>query len=315
MDQDIQSMHSDQSKMVAIYQDLPDIQSLLTGQLGDSSMRMYRRDCAAYRKFAEAQGLDSLSADTLVKWRDELSLSTSMSPNTINRMLSAVKRVIKEAASKKLLSESVFLQFDHVNGVKVKALKDRLKRNTRTRIEPVSMRTLCETPDPSTLIGIRDRALLAAMASSGGRASEIASLTLDQIVREKDGYKIQVCGKTDIEYRDAHLSVEAYELIQKWLEVQPLPCEYIFTSFAGRGNRANNTHISETGIWKVVQKYAAKCNFKHVKPHDFRRFVGTNLAKEDIRKAQKALGHKSIETTARHYVLDTLEVGLTDNLY
>ncbi len=30
---------------------------------------------------------------------------------------------------------------------------------------------------------------------------------------------------------------------------------------------------------------------------------------------QKALGHKSIEVTARHYVLDELEIGLTDNLY
>ncbi len=43
--------------------------------------------------------------------------------------------------------------------------------------------------------------------------------------------------------------------------------------------------------------------------------MGTQLAKQDIRKAQKALGHKNIETTARHYVLDELEVGLTDDLY
>ena len=52
-----------------------------------------------------------------------------------------------------------------------------------------------------------------------------------------------------------------------------------------------------------------------MKPHDFRRFVGTELAKRDIRQAQKALGHKRIETTARHYVLDELAGGLTDGLY
>ena len=61
--------------------------------------------------------------------------------------------------------------------------------------------------------------------------------------------------------------------------------------------------ISEVTVWNIV------------KPHDFRRFVGTQLAAKDIRKAQKALGHKSIEVTARHYVLDELEVGLTDHLY
>jgi hypothetical protein len=43
--------------------------------------------------------------------------------------------------------------------------------------------------------------------------------------------------------------------------------------------------------------------------------VGTQLAKRDIRKAQKALGHKRIDTTAQHYVLDELEAGLTDELY
>jgi hypothetical protein len=43
--------------------------------------------------------------------------------------------------------------------------------------------------------------------------------------------------------------------------------------------------------------------------------VGTQRAKRDSRKAQKALGHKRIDTTAQHYVLDELEEGLTDNLY
>jgi hypothetical protein len=45
-----------------------------------------------------------------------------------------------------------------------------------------------------------------------------------------------------------------------------------------------------------------------------RRFVGTQLAKRAIRKAQKALGHTRIDTTALHYVLDELEDGLTDDL-
>jgi len=52
-----------------------------------------------------------------------------------------------------------------------------------------------------------------------------------------------------------------------------------------------------------------------VKPHDFQRCVGTELAKRDIRQAQKALGHKRLETTAQHSVLDELQVGLTDGLY
>lgn len=296
---------------------LPDIKELLASQLSESSIAMYRRDIAAYQRYAQEHGLDTLNAQTLVSWRNELALNSSMSPNTINRMLAAVKRIIKEAAVNHLVNEANALQFKSVDGVKTKALKTRLKLHSRTRISATDMRRLCESPDTSTLAGVRDRALLAAMASSGGRVSEIATLTREQIVKQDNGYVIRVCGKTDTEYRDAHLSIEAYQLINQWLEARPIDSPYIFTSFAGRGNRLQETPMSETGIWKVVQKYADKCNISHIKPHDFRRFVGTQIVAKtgNIRKAQKALGHKSIEVTARNYVLDTLEVGLTDNLY
>lgn len=68
-------------------------------------------------------------------------------------------------------------------------------------------------------------------------------------------------------------------------------------------------------VWCTVQGYADQVGLSHIKPHDVRRFVGTQLVKRDIRKAQKALGHKHIDTTARQYVLDELDVGLTDDLH
>ncbi len=75
--------------------------------------------------------------------------------------------------------------------------------------------------------------------------------------------------------------------------------------------------MSPTSIWRTVQEYATLIGLAHIKPHDLRRFLGTQIVATtgDIRKAQKALGHKSIETTARHYVLDQLEAGLSDGLY
>lgn len=291
------------------------IEGLLAGQLAASSIAMYRRDVAAYNDYAVRTGQNALDAQTLAAWRDELALQSELSPNTINRMLSAVKRVVKQAASKDMVAESVATKFERLPGVKVKALKSRLKRTARTRIEPVDMRRLCETPDRTTLIGKRDAALLTTLATSGLRASELATLTLSQIKRRGRGYIVEVCGKTDTEYRDAHLSPEAHNLILEWLEARPVESQVIFSAFAGRGARATTEAISESGVWLVVAKYAKQCGLEHIKPHDFRRFVGTQLASKDIRKAQLALGHKSIEVTARHYVLDTLEVGATDNLF
>ena len=73
--------------------------------------------------------------------------------------------------------------------------------------------------------------------------------------------------------------------------------------------------MDPSAVWRVVRAYTEVAGLVGVKPHNFRRFVGTQLAAGDIRKAQKALGHKRIDTTARHYVLDELEPGLTDDLY
>jgi integrase/recombinase XerD len=289
--------------------------SILAGQLAASSIAMYERDFRAYLNFAGTPDA-ALDAATLARWRTALANDTSMSPNTINRMLSAVKRLMKEAAAQGYTSHEVAASFEQVKGVKVAALKTRTKTTARTRIAPDAMRTLTDAPDTRTLVGLRDAALLHTLASSGLRVSELANLTQVQIVKSGNGYLLQVRGKNDAEYRDAHLSPTAYNAIQNWLEARPVVSAYVFTSFAGRGDsRATHEPMTEVAVWQTIKRYAEDCGLDNVKPHDLRRFVGTQLAKVDIRKAQKALGHKRIDTTARHYVLDELEVGLTDHLY
>lgn len=291
------------------------IEQMLAGQLAASSIAMYTRDVRDYHTFCRQTGHDPLNPQTLAFWRDALVASGNKSPNTINRMLSAVKRVIKEASIRNRIDPSLRVQFQDIPGVKLKAMKEKLKKNARTRISKEDMRRLCSAPSSTTLIGKRDRALLATLASSGLRASELATLTKGQIFKQEKGYILKVCGKTDIEYRDANISVEAKMLIDEWLEARPVESDYIFTSFTTRAALPTDKPISEAGVWQLVQKYSNLLKIEHIKPHDFRRFVGTQLAETDIRKAQKALGHKSIEVTARHYVLDELEAGQTDNLY
>lgn len=288
--------------------------SILAGQLAPSSINMYERDFKAYLVFAGSFE-NATRPETLARWRTALAQQTQKSPNTINRMISAVKRLIQEAAVQGYLSHEIAHIFGQISGVKTVALKDRIKKNARVKIEPTEMREICDNPDDLSLLGIRDTALLATLASSGLRVTEAAALKLDQIRRKGQGYILMVRGKNDVEFREAPLSKEAYQYIQDWLLVRPVTTEYIFTAFDGRGERATTRPLSSVAIWNIVRHYTNQIGLDDVKPHDFRRFVGTQLARKDIRQAQKALGHKRIETTARHYVLDELEVGLTDNLY
>lgn len=287
---------------------------ILAGQLAPSSITMYKRDFAAYLDFAGSfpQAID---ATTLARWRTHLAQETTKSPNTINRMLSAVKRLIREAAAQGYITYELAQSFEHVSGVKIVAMKNRVKSNARVRIEPTDMRTVCDLPEIQTLLGLRDTALLAVLASGALRVSELAGLTIAQIKPKGGSFIVLVQGKNDVEQREAPLSREAHAHIQRWLQARPITSPHIFTAFDGRGERCTGRPLSSVAVWQVVRKYATMAGLDDVKPHDFRRFVGTQLARKDIRQAQKALGHKRIETTARHYVLDELEAGLTDNLY
>lgn len=290
---------------------------ILTGRLRETSLAMYRRDFAAYCAWAGDQHLHPLEVATFHRWIAALAMQTTHSPNTINRMLSAVRRLMLEAAKQGYLSYEQAKAFERAEGVKVSALKERLKPHARTRIDSEDMRRLCETPDARTLKGLRDRALLLTLASSGIRVAEAATLTASQIIRRGNGYLLSVRGKNDADYRDAPLSPEAYQAIGRWLDARSFLSQWLFPSFDGRGQRLpiSDRPMTPQAVWDTVQDYAKACNLAHIKPHDFRRFVGTRLAKQNIRQAQMALGHKRIDTTARHYDLNELEPGLTDNLF
>lgn len=289
---------------------------LLAGQLTASSIAMYRRDWAAYAAWCAGADQSPFIATSLARWRTHLAEGTTLAPATINRMLSACKRLVTEGSRQGFLPAELAAAFAEVQGVKARALKGRQRSGTRTRIEPAEMRRLCDAPDATTLRGQRDRAMLATLASSGVRIAELVGLQVQDLHSRKGGYLVTVLGKTDTVPREAPLTGEAYHLIQVWLQARPVISTYLFTAFGGRGTkRVLATPITTTGAWQTVQGYADACGLTHITPHSFRRFLGTQLAAKDIRKAQRALGHKSIETTARHYVLDELEMGISEGLY
>ena len=195
--------------------------SILAGSLAASSMATYAKDFRAYLQYAGSAGR-ALDAETLAQWRAHLATNTTLSPNTINRMIAAVKRLVKEAAAQGYCSRELSLAFQDVAGVKVKALKARQKAHARTLITPEDMRRICTAPNANTLPGRMHRALLATLASSGCRISEVVSLTPAQIhfgqdESSREGFYIEVMGKNQTEPRRAPISPEAHRLIEQWL--------------------------------------------------------------------------------------------------
>ncbi len=294
--------------------------SVLTHSIGSSTQREYRRRVDQYLMYCEQHRLAPEDPGSLALWRDHLVIGTTQSPRTIRGKLAAVRRLMAEAANRQVVTFETAQRFHAVEGVKVKALRHRLRQHNKTYLAPEQVRALCTAPSEDTLVGIRDRALLAALASSGCRESELAELLVENLVMRDGGYFCRVLGKTDDEPREAHLSSEAYWMIQTWLFVRKthkVSSPYVFTAFDGRGDgRIADRAITGKDVWKLVCKYARKVGLAHVKPHDLRRFMITQLAKRrDIFAANLAAGHSKLETT-REYILDRrLEPGATDDLY
>ncbi len=129
---------------------------------------------------------------------------------------------------------------------------------------------------------------------------------------------VAIAGKNKVEPEPRALGKAARAAIADWLiarRAAGIESPYIFTGFGGRGDRDPSTQpIHRVNAWEMVQRYAKRVGLEHIKPHDFRRFLGTQLAKKDIRLAQKQLGHADISTTARAYVLDGVALCVTDDL-
>lgn len=290
--------------------------SILAGMLSPSSLTRYRQYFGSYVDFAGSMDRATMP-ETLAAWRQYLVEETEYKPSYINTQIYAVKRVMQEAGEFGYISREDALAFAAVKGVKPKALKNRGKpgKRGRTRITPDAMRALVEAPDVSTLVGLRDRAMLLTLATAGLRVGEMCHLKRGDIEARDGGYVVLVMGKNATEPEEAPIAIEAVDAIDAWLGARTVESEFVFTSFVGRSGIERDRPISSPGAWMVVQKYAGIVGLSNVKPHDFRRFVGTQLAASDIRSAQKALRHKDIRTTATHYVLDDLKVGLTDGLF
>jgi len=287
--------------------------SIVESVVSAASAAIYRRDFAAFEAFAGAE--DVTNPAQFAAWREHLIKQTTLAHATVQRMLTSVRMVMREAAARALISKAAYADFQFVRSAQARTMKGRERPFNKTRLTSEDVRRLCDARDASTLLGLRDRALLLTLASSGARISEVVTLAVDHVLANGQGRGILVNGKTDVEWRRAPLSAEAGEAIAAWLAARPVQSPCVFNAFDGSGARVAVRHISRTAAWQSVQKYAGQLGLDHVKPHDFRRFVATSLVRRNPRQAQLALGHKSLQTTYKHYVLDELEDGVVDNLF
>ncbi len=143
---------------------------------------------------------------------------------------------------------------------------------------------LLETPDPASKTGLRDRAILEVLFSTGLRVSELAGLTRGQINLETREFAVRGKGG---KVRVVFLSPTAADWLGKYLKTLSEDIDKIFP-------------ITVRQIQRIVNKQARKAGIvKNVHPHTMRHSHATDLLQSgaDLRSIQAMLGHSSITTT------------------
>ncbi len=295
---------------------------MLRGRNAESTTKMYMYYWKRYEEFVgDKDVFDYVNA---VQWRQHMIHVDKLAAATINSRIMAIKSIINTYYENGEIDKYVKYDFAEISKLPENALMERRRKNNRVKIEPKQMRRMVEGPNPDlyTPLESRDRALLLTLATTGMRIGEVLKMKTDDLHKGEKGYVVKnVTGKHDRQPRTVPISTEAYEAITDWLFIRPVHSWFVFIA-ANRTKSehpnsvsGNDTQMTNTSGWRVVKKFGKKIGMPEIKPHDMRRFVGTQLAKKDIRAAQKVLGHASIQTTIKYYVMDEVPEGVTENLF
>lgn len=176
----------------------------------------------------------------------------------------------------------------------------RTKRKQVTFLNEEELQRLFGQPDLNTEAGLRDRAILELLFSSGLRVSELVGLNKDHINLKRREFMVRGKGQKD---RPIFISPEAAKWVELYLEKRSDNSTPLFLRYSGRKtvDRSGNLHrLTARSVQRLVARYALLAGItKHVSPHTLRHSFATDLLMNgaDLRSVQALLGHSNIATT------------------
>ncbi|MCA9360940.1 tyrosine-type recombinase/integrase [Candidatus Kaiserbacteria bacterium] len=164
-------------------------------------------------------------------------------------------------------------------------------------ITPQELDRLMKAPDTKTPQGLRDRAILELLFSTGLRISELCALSIDDVDLSRDEFSVR--GKGD-KVRVVFLSDSAKEAISLYLKARKDMDEALFIQYGKRADKAKDRRLSTRAVQRTLKSAAIKAGItRKVSPHVIRHSFATDLLSNgaDLRSVQALLGHANIGTT------------------
>jgi site-specific recombinase XerD len=154
--------------------------------------------------------------------------------------------------------------------------------------------------DITSEAGLRDRAIVELLFSSGLRVSELINLNRDHINTKRREFMVRGKGQKD---RPIFISEAAAGWVDHYLDVRDDTLAPLFISYSKNVEPSTSgdfRRLTARSVQRMVSKYALLAGItKHVSPHTMRHSFATDLLMNgaDIRSVQSMLGHSSISTT------------------
>ena len=258
--------------------------------LSANTISAYKRDLYKFEEFARKRKLtlESVGRDDLVDFLAGL-YRQKLESRTVARQLVTLRNFFRFAQIQDLIPEDPSINLE----------SPKIRRHLPGYLRLEEVEKLLEQPDSKTPTGLRDRAMLEVLYSTGLRVSELISLGVSDL-DAKVGC-VRCIGKGDKE-RIVPVGKKALGMVDKYLrEGRP---QLLRNAKASSGpalfvNR-RGVALSRVGVWKILSAYGRRAGLRvALTPHMLRHSFATHLLERgaDLRSVQLMLGHADISTT------------------
>jgi integrase/recombinase XerC len=256
--------------------------------------RAYRKDLELFATFLREKGLPSDAATI-----DHLTIRLFLGH------LYQEKRIKRTSVVRKLATLRTFFRYLNREGIIAKNPAKMVATPKGGKDLPHALTVdeafrLLDAPDVTNPLGLRDRAILEFLYSSGLRVGELTSLNLEDLDLVRG--IVRVMGKGGKE-RMVPIGSKAVEALRSYLAHRDellakgkSTTQYLFLNYRG-GN------LTARSVARMIKTYRLHGGItKEATPHTFRHSFATHLldAGADLRGIQELLGHASLSTTQKY---------------
>ena len=223
----------------------------------------------------------------------------------------AISQKTKKTLSKKtqnlylIALRSLLQYFSKRDIVALPSDKIELAKQDKTRtihfLNLEKVEALLTAPDISDIAGLRDRAMLETLFSTGLRVAELARLDRDEInVKGLPSIlELVVTGKGG-KTRTVYISARCLNWLKRYLEKRHDVEKALFINYSTKKGDTDSKRLTTRSIERILKRYVMKAGLPvNTTPHTLRHSFATDLMNNgvDIRLVQEFLGHEDISTT------------------